>query len=183
MLQEKFKKVKSFFSRQKQTFQNSFFCAVITEWNKINANICNSVFVMLLRKSYENSLELNPFKCLILTVVKCLARIRLGLSLFADHKFRHNFQDYVNPSCSCGQDIQTLTHFLLQSSNYPCARQIIFKKVNKIDSATLKQNDQVTTKPLSFGNENLKAAQNKSILTFTGEFLQTTEGLIISLFN
>ena len=25
--------------------------------------------------------------------LKCLARIRLGLSLFADHKFRHNFQD------------------------------------------------------------------------------------------
>ena len=25
--------------------------------------------------------------------LKCLARIRLGLSLFADHKFRYNFQD------------------------------------------------------------------------------------------
>ena len=33
--------------------------------------------------------------------IKFLARIRLELSHLADHKFRHNFQDCVNPISSC----------------------------------------------------------------------------------
>ena len=37
------------------------------------------------------------------------------------------------------------------------------------------QNDQVTTKLLLFGSEKLKAAQSKSILTSTTEFIQATE--------
>ena len=107
--------------------------------------------------------------------LKILTTIRLRLSHLGDHNFRHNFQDCVNPICSCGQEIEISIHFLLQCSNYHCARQTLFKKINKIDSTILKQNDQVITKLLFFGNEKLKAAQNKSILTSTFEFLQATE--------
>ena len=32
---------------------------------------------------------------------------RLGLSHLADHKFRHNFHDFVNPSGGCNQEIET----------------------------------------------------------------------------
>ena len=103
--------------------------------------------------------------------LKLLGRIRLGLSHLADHKFRHNFQGCINPICSCGKEIETSTYFFLHCSNYNCARQTLFKKINKIDSTILKQNDQVITKLLLFGNEKLKVAQNKSILTSTTEFL------------
>ena len=30
----------------------------------------------------------------------------LGLSHFADQKFRHNFQDCLEPTCSCGLEIR-----------------------------------------------------------------------------
>ena len=33
--------------------------------------------------------------------IKYLTRLRLGLSHLNEHKFRHNFQDYLNPLCSC----------------------------------------------------------------------------------
>ena len=95
-----------------------------------------------------------------------LTRIRLGLSHLADHKFGHNFQDCVNPVCSCGQETEATTHFLLHCSNNRCARQTLFEKVNKIDSSILKQNDKVITKLLLLGNENLKAAENRFILTY-----------------
>ena len=49
--------------------------------------------------------------------LKFLIKIRLGLSHLADHKFRHNFRDCVNPICSCGQEIETSTHFLFHCSN------------------------------------------------------------------
>ena len=77
--------------------------------------------------------------------LKFLKRIRLGLSHLTDHEFRHIFQDCVNPVCSCGQEIETSTHFLLDCSNYYCARQTFFKDINKIDSTILKQNDQIIT--------------------------------------
>ena len=51
------------------------------------------------------------------------------------------------------------------------------------DSTILKQNNQVITKLLLFGNEKLKAAQNKSILTSTIMFLQGTERFKTSLFR
>ena len=63
--------------------------------------------------------------------IKFLARIRLELSHLADHRFRHNFHDCVNPISSCSQAIETSTHFLLHCSNYHCARQILFRKVKK----------------------------------------------------
>ena len=93
--------------------------------------------------------------------LKFLTRIRLGLSHLADHKFRQNFQDCVNPICSCGLEIETSTHFLNHCSNYDCARQTLFEKVSKIDSIMLKQNVQVITKLLPFGNEKLKVAPKK----------------------
>ena len=74
-----------------------------------------------------------------------------------------------------GQQIETSTCFFLHCSNYYCSRQIIFKNINKIDSTILRQNDQVIIKLLLFGNEELKVAQNKSMLTSTIELLQATE--------
>ena len=115
--------------------------------------------------------------------LKFLTRIRLGFSHLADHKFRHSFQDCVNLICSCGQEIENSTHFLLHCSNYHCARQTLFKKINKIDSTILKQNDQVITKLLLFSNEKLKVALNKPILTSAIDFLQATERFKTPLFN
>ena len=40
--------------------------------------------------------------------LKLLTRMRLGLSHLAHHKFRHNFQDYLNPIYSCGQEMVML---------------------------------------------------------------------------
>ena len=174
-----FRKVKSLFLKTKTNFFKNFFVtAVILEWNKLDVNIRNSV-------------SCNVFKRVILTLtrpepnqvfnadrsqgLKFLTRITLGLSHLADHEFMKIFQYCVNPVCSCCQEIETSTHFLLDCPNYHCARQTLFEKVKKIDSSTLKQNDQVITKCLPLGNEKLQAAQNKSTLTSTTEFLQATE--------
>ena len=50
--------------------------------------------------------------------VKLLTWLRLGLSHFREHKFKHSFQDSLNPVCSCGNDIETSAHFLLYSLNF-----------------------------------------------------------------
>ena len=45
--------------------------------------------------------------------IKLLARLRLGLSHLREHKFRHNFEDTLNPLCSCSIEVEM--HFLLRS--------------------------------------------------------------------
>ena len=100
--------------------------------------------------------------------------MRLGLSHLADHKFRHNFQDCSKPICSCGQEIETTSHFFLHCLNYRCARKTFFEKINLIDSNILQQSDLSITNDLLFGSEKLKDDKNNALLNFTIEFIQST---------
>ena len=92
----------------------TIFPSTITEWNKLDRDIRNSdslnVFKLSLLKFVRpvaNSVfEINnPYG------LKLLTRLRLGLSHLRYHKFRHNFQDCINPICACGL-LETTTHFL-----------------------------------------------------------------------
>ena len=40
--------------------------------------------------------------------MKLLTKLRVHLK---DHKFRHNFVDAINPLCSCGNFVESTTHF------------------------------------------------------------------------
>ena len=124
-----------FFKTKTNFLKNSLFPEVILEWNKLDVNNrCSAscdVFKRVILKF--NRPEPNQvFNVGSSEWLKFLTRIGLGLSHLADHKFRHNFQDCLNPVCSCSQEIETSVHFLLHCSNYHCERQILFKKVNKI---------------------------------------------------
>ena len=97
--------------------------------------------------------------------------MRLDLNHLADHKYRHNFQDYLNPICKRGQEIEATGHFLLHFLIYRCARKTFFEKINLIDSNILQQNDSFIskTKDLLFRNEKLKDDKNNVLLTSTNE--------------
>ena len=107
--------------------------------------------------------------------LKLLTRMRLGLSHLADHKFRHDSRDCLNPICSCGQEIETTSHFLLHGLNYHCTRKTFFEKINVIDSNILEQSDLSITNDLLFGSEKLKDDKNTALLTSTTEFIQSME--------
>ena len=49
--------------------------------------------------------------------VKLIIRLRLGLSNLCQHKFKHSFQDSCNSICSCGNNIEMSTHFLIHFFN------------------------------------------------------------------
>ena len=67
--------------------------------NKINVNIHNSTSCNVFKRVILKFIRPEPnevFNVESSEGLKFLARIRLGLSLLADHKFRHNFQDWWN---------------------------------------------------------------------------------------
>ena len=138
---EVLKATKSRVLRSDNFFKDSFFPAVISEWNSLDTNIRNfsiNVFkkelLNFIRPDPNSTYNINGTKGL-----KLLTRLRLGLSHLGDHKFRHNFQDCVSPMCSYGQEIETTTHFLFHCLNHHCARKTLFHKINQVSGAISSQ--------------------------------------------
>ena len=46
-----------------------------------------------------------------------ITRLRVGLSHLRDYKFKHSFQDCLNPTCSRGTELETTAHYLLDCTN------------------------------------------------------------------
>ena len=60
-------------------------------------------------------------------------RLRLKFSHLYEHKFRHRFNDTINPMCGCGTEVETTEHFLLQCHLYPALRLELLENLEKID--------------------------------------------------
>ena len=94
-----------FFNVKTNFFKNSFFPAVITEWNNLDISIRNSSSCHIFKNLILKFIRPEPNRISStqnFEGLKLLTRMRLDLSHLADHKFRHNFQDCLNPICSCG---------------------------------------------------------------------------------
>ena len=90
------------FSSKKKFFKNTFFPYCISEWNKLTVEIKNvksiNIFKkLILIKKKENSI----FSICDPLGVKLLTRLRLNFSHLNEHKFRHGFNDTLNPLCTC----------------------------------------------------------------------------------
>ena len=176
----------SSFKTRHNFFKDSLFPAVISEWNSLDVNIRNSSSINVFKKELlkfirpvpNSTYNINDSKRLTL-----LTRLRLGLSHLGDHKFRHNFQDCVSPMCSCGQGIETLTHFLLHCPNHHCARKTLFHKINQVSGNILRQSDSTLTKILLFGDIKVDFETNKILLMSIIEFISLTEKFSCPLFE
>ena len=68
--------------------------------------------------------------------VKLLVRLRLGYSHLREHKFRHNFHDTLNLSCSCSLEPETTSSYLLCCYNFSSARSALMNDLNLIDTTS-----------------------------------------------
>ena len=100
-----------------------------------------------------------------------LTRLRLGFSHLRVHKFRHNFQDTLNPICSCRHDIETTSHFLLNCPLYINNRTTLLNKIKTINSDLTTKSDKILSNILLYGDTSLSAENNTFILNSTIEFL------------
>ena len=149
-------------------FKDFFFPAVISEWNSLDINIRNSSSINVFKKELlkfirpetNSTVNINDIKGL-----KLLARLRLGLSHLGDHKFRHNFQDCVFTMCSCGQEIETPTHFLFHLLSHHCARITLFHQINQVSVTISRQSDSTIARILLLGVNKLDFETNKILLT------------------
>ena len=91
-------------------FKNTFSPSTILEWNKLDPSLWNSASYNVFKNSILKFIRPSPnkiFQCHNPKGIKLVTRLRLGLSHLREHKFKHSFQDTLNPLCSCGLYIET----------------------------------------------------------------------------
>ena len=169
--------ISTFFARH-DYFKNSFFPSAVTEWNKLDCYVKNAdsfdVFkkrILKFIRPLPNSISNihNPLG------IKYLTRIRVGLSHIKEHKFRHHFQDSVDPMCSCGSGVETATHFFLHCANFNFQRQTLFDRITTIDEKILAENEESIINTLLFGKPNSENSVNKVILNISIVYILSTE--------
>ena len=95
-------------------FKNTFFLSTIIEWNKLDHTIRYAESFGIFKSNILKLIRPTPrsfFNCYNHKGIRLMTRLRLGLSHLREHKFNHNFQNCINPLCSCGMDIESTPHF------------------------------------------------------------------------
>ena len=85
--------------------------------------------------------EISIFLCNNPKEIQLLKRLRLGLSHLQEHEFKHNCQDTFNLICNCGEDIETLCHYLINVSLYTKEILDLLNVLQGIDNSFLELTD------------------------------------------
>ena len=107
--------------------------------------------------------------------IKYLTRLRIGFSHLKEEKFKHNFQDSIDPICSCSSSIETTIYFFLYCANFNIQRQTLFDKITTIDSNIFPENEDSIVNTLLFGKPNCEHSFDKTMLNASIEYILSTE--------
>ena len=102
-------------------FKNTFFPSTIIEWNKLDPATRNSTSFNSFKESILRFIRLAPssiFQCQNPKGIKYLKRLRVTFSHLRDHKFKHSFQDTINPLCFYSLKLGTTNHLTLHCPYY-----------------------------------------------------------------
>ena len=100
---------------------------------------------------------------------------RIGFSHLKEHKFKHSFQDPINPMYSCGNGIETTIHFFLYCANFNNQRQTLFDKITFTNATILTENEDSNVHTILFATPSSKNSFNRAILSSSIEIILLTE--------
>ena len=148
-------------------YMNSFFPYTVREWNKLDLKTRNCESFATFRKSILN--DIRPSENSLFNIhrpngVKLLTRLRLGFSHLREHKFRHNFEDTLNPLCSCSIEPETTSHYFLHCHNYDAIRATLINELNPINNTLHLLDDSELIQIILFGNAKFNTESNRRIL-------------------
>ena len=109
--------------------------------------------------------------------------MRVALSHLRERKFKHSFQNTVNPICNCGKDIETTSHYLLHCPDYLHERKTLLNTVSCIVPNIFYFNNGQLTEISLYGKEDLDNINNTSILDVTTDYLIETKRFNAELFR
>ena len=111
-----------------------------------------------------------------------LTRLRLGLSHLNEHRFQHNFQDCLNPLCSCSLEIEDTSHYLLHCHHFSHHRVALMNSVKSICDNFDSMSDNVKEDLLLYGDWRFDENKNKVIFKATINYIKNTEKYFLDSF-
>ena len=103
--------------------------------------------------------------------IKLVTRQSTGLSHLHRHKFKHSFQDSLNPICWRDTDVESCLHYFLYCPLLQNERLFLLSIVKNIEYKLLKYSDLCLTQILLFGDTPLDGNTSSSIFNTTIDFV------------
>ena len=167
-------------------FENSFFPYCTNEWNKLEKEVRQLSTISLFKKSLikvKRPKRSPVYKILDAQGLKLLTRLRVNMSHLREHKFNHNFQDTINPLCSCMLETESTSHFLLRCSFYSDSRKSLLDNVIEIVGSISNLTNAQIVELLLYGDKKYSVDANTNILKCTISYLKDTGRFDIPLIN
>ena len=157
---------------------NSFLPYTIKGWNKLSLEIRNYESYSIFKKSllkFTRTIPNSVFSVADIYGIKLLTRLCVGLSHLREHKCRHNFQDTINPLCTCSLEIESTPHFFLRCQNFITPRINLMNELRKLYSNILNLDEISLTKLLLYDDSKYENKVNKNILLASMNFVLSTK--------
>ena len=158
-------------------FKYFFFPYTIVEWNKLDVTVRNAKSVLIFKNlllKFGRPIQNSIFKIHDPLGIKLLTRLRLGLSHLNEHRFRHNFQDCLNPLSSCSLEVESNIHFFLHCQHFIQSRQTLLDSVKKIVNIS-NLTDDVLVNRLLYGSQTFNFEENSTIIKASIKYILSTE--------
>ena len=150
----------------------------IIEWNNLDPDLRNSENFGIFKNNILKFIRLKPnsfFNCCYLNGIRLITRLQLELSHLCEHKFNYNFQNCLNPLCSCDLSTDSTSHFLLHCAIFHDERHSLLSILNNIDCKILESTDSYLKQTLLFGCTSFDSKTNALVLNATIDFILSTE--------
>ena len=123
-------------------------------------------------KTYENSIFFDVHNRID---IKLLNRLKFNFSHLNEHKFRHNFQETVNPFYRCDAKTETTGHYLLRCPLFSDQRTKLLESLSNLNDTLLNHCDDGIVNILFYGSSKYSFSTNNKVLSVTIEFLGSTK--------
>ena len=166
-------------------FKYYFFPSTLKDWFNLDASIRISESIAIFKSRLLSLIR--PFQSNVYNIfdpigLKLLTRLRLGFSHLNEHKFRHDFQECLNPLCLCNFEIEDTTHYLLHCQYFSEHRINLINSVNSVFDNFESFSDNNERDILLYGDRRFDTNKIKIILESTITYIKNTDRFSGSLF-
>ena len=126
-------------------FRYFFFPSSISKWNKLDLKIQLSKTLLTWCQSSQST------------------------------QFNYNFQDYLNPFCSCSLEVESVSHFFLHCHYYSNIHSTLLNELQSIDINLLNQEDDIVVEVLLYGSTKFNNNQNFRLLSSSIDYILKSE--------
>ena len=158
-----------------ERFKSTFFPSSSLNWNQLGLNIQNSSSLEIFKRallSFIRPKPANVYKVHHPKGLKLLTLLRLGLSRLREHKFRHSFNDTIDPFCLCGTNsLETSEHFLLHCPTFASLRLKLFDNLHNNNILLLPYDKSLIVQIFLYGSNKFNPTINKIIITLVIDYI------------